>query len=164
MATDRGKERKGGAQMMDFKAISQALGQRLAAMPNVPPIVWGNKSADFPKPYLIARHQPVSRDNATLDNTIDDEQIGLFFVDVVVESDTFETQAEEIAWDVAQQFRKGLRLAATGGVVLIDAPAEPVAGFHSEGNEWRMPVRIRYRTESAICVNPWSAEFAEEFG
>jgi hypothetical protein len=131
---------------MTLDEIETALGQHLAAMPNCPPIAWGNKSADHPKPYIRTLHSPVSRIDATIDCSLPEDKIGLWMVTVVSESDQFTTQANTIAEAIAQHFRQGKRLAAGSGNVLIDR-AEPVAGFHDDANDWNVPVRMRYRSE-----------------
>jgi hypothetical protein len=131
---------------MTLKEIETALGQHLAALPNAPPIAWGNKSAKPTKPYLRTLHSPVSRIDATIDCSLPEDKIGLWIVTVVAKTDKFTNDANDLAEAVAQHFRQGTRLAAGTGKVLIDR-AEPVAGFHDEANDWNVPVRMRYRTE-----------------
>lgn len=131
---------------MTLSEIETALGKHLKAMAACPPIAWGNKASDPALPYLIARHEPVSRIDPTTDGSVPEDQVGLFYVTVVAKSDNFTTEANGIAEAVAVRFKSGTRIAAGSGKVLIDR-AEPVAGFQDHANRWAVPVRITYKTE-----------------
>jgi len=140
---------------MTLDEIETALGQRLAAMTNCPPIAWGNKTPPWdhpnstqpkPKTYLRTLHNPVSRIQPVVDCDYPEDKTGIWLVTVVAESDKFTTEANGIAEAIAQQFREGTRLSAGSGNVLIER-AEPVAGLHDEANNWTVPVRMTYKTE-----------------
>lgn len=132
---------------MTFDDIETALGVRLAGLPDCPPIAWPNKESSHGRPYLRVMHAPVSREVAGIDCGSAPDQVGIFLVTVVAESDNFTAEANEIAQDVSDRFPMGLRLSAGDGVVLIDKPAEIVQGYHDRANDWNTPVRVRYRTE-----------------
>ncbi|MFO8071509.1 MAG: phage tail terminator-like protein [Polyangia bacterium] len=132
---------------MTLDDLETALGQHLTGMTNCPPIVWMNKDAEPSLPYLRFRHDPVSRIAPTLAKDIAPDQVGLVIVTIVTQSDTFTTEANVLAEQVADRFPEGLRLAAGSGNILIDR-SEPVAGLLDDRNNWTVPVRIRYRTDT----------------
>lgn len=132
---------------MNINAIETALGQHLAGMSGGHPIAWANKAAQPAKPYLRARHDPVSQVNPSIDGSTGRDEIGLWLVTVVCESDKFTGEGNTIAQAVADRFRQGLRISGTGGVVVVYR-VEIVGGFHDKQNDWNIPVRVTYRTES----------------
>lgn len=132
---------------MNIGDIESALGQHLADMVDVPPIAWANKSANLEKPYLTTLHAPVSQINPTLDGSVAVDSLGLWLVTVVAEGNAFTTQANAVAQSIADHYRQGGRIAGTGGTVLIERVAI-VGGFHDQAENWNVPVRISYRTET----------------
>ncbi len=133
---------------MNIGAIEDALGLHLEALPGVPTITWANKSASPDKPYLTTLHAPVSQINPTLDGSTPTDNVGLWLVTVVVDGDTFTTEANSIAEDVKNHFRQGARIDATGGTVIVVDRVAIVGGFHDQANNWNVPVRVTYRTET----------------
>lgn len=131
---------------MNFAEIEREIGRHLEAMADCPPIAWENK--DFPPsfPYIEFRHAPTTRLDETVDCTGPIE-VGIVLLTVVTKQDAFTNEALDLAQSVADHFPKGLRLAGTGGTVLIYAPAAPASGF-VDGNAWRLPVRVFYMTET----------------
>lgn len=127
--------------------IEKALGQRLAAMPNVPTIVWPNQDANPPRPFLLFQHVPVTRADATLDGAGETAR-GYALVTVVTDRnvDTFATPANALAGSVMAQFAYGLRLSMAAGEITINKPPEALAGYR-DGPDWRAPVRVDYVAE-----------------
>lgn len=130
-------------------AIETALGQRLAALPNVPPIAWPNANYD-PKapnavPYIEFIHSPVQRLDDTLDAS-DERQEGLALMTVIIARGQFTRPANALADAIAARFPNGLRLPlTTGDDVMLTKPTDIVAGF-TDGVYYRVPVRLTYRT------------------
>lgn len=135
-------------------AIETALGQRLAALPNVPPIAWPNANYD-PKatgavPYVEFVHSPVQRLDDTIDAS-DERQEGLALMTVVIARGQFTGPANALADAIAAHFPNGLRLPlSTGDDVMMAKPTDVIQGF-TDGIYWRVPVRVTYRTAPAIA-------------
>lgn len=128
---------------MNHAAIENALGQRLAAMASVPPIVWPAKDAIPAKPYLVFQHAATSKTDPTMQGELEISD-GVATVTVVTTIGAFATEANEIADAVASHFPKGLRLAIIGGgSIVITKPSETTQPFR-DGPDWRQPVRINY--------------------
>lgn len=138
---------------MTFSEIETAIGQHLSGMANVPPIAWPNrKFTPGTVPYLEFRHAP----NGSFDPVIAGGyayQIGLVLITVVIPANQFTTAANTLAQAIANRFPKALRLMASSGNVVINAPTSLATPFQ-DGAYWRQPVRISYITE------PESAAFA----
>jgi hypothetical protein len=128
---------------MKEAAISNAIGQRLAAAPSIGVIVWENKDASPARPYLQFQLVRVNRRDATMGSTSPISR-GFALITVVGEINKFSTEAAVIADKVADRFPKGLRLNVSGGgvVVIIDPPSV-LQGF-KDGPDWRLPVRVEY--------------------
>lgn len=146
-------------------AIETALGQRLAALPNIPPVAWPNANYD-PKtqgavPYVEFVHAPVQRVDDTIDAS-DERQEGLALLTVIVNRGQFTGPANALADAIAAHFPTGLRLLMSNGDdVMIAKPADVLQGF-TDGIYWRVPVRLTYRTAAGLPA-VFSTEFSEEF-
>lgn len=129
---------------MNAADIQTALGQRLAATPGIPAIVWPNRDTILPElPYLVADFVQTSRADATLGGTATVEN-GFLMVTVVSELDAFATDGLTIAQTVADRFPMALRLPITGAKVLITQPPQIKQGYR-DGPHWRTPVQVNYR-------------------
>ena len=120
--------------------ILQAIGQRLQGMANCPPIVWPNKVATLPRPYLVVQIIRGGASDPTLAGAGNLLLTGQFMVTVVADLNAFSTAADALADQIAARFPKGLRPAPR---VVITAPAEILNGYPDEVS-WRVPVRVRY--------------------
>lgn len=129
---------------MNEADISQALGQHLASMTDVPSIVWENKdsTAGKAKPYLVVQNVRTGRTDDTLDGVAPISR-GYLMVTVVEEKNKFATPAEVLADSIAAWFPQGTELPITGAMVTITTPSNVKPGFSDDIN-WRIPVRINY--------------------
>jgi hypothetical protein len=136
-------EREAGS--VTFDEIERAIGQRLTGMASCPPVAWPNQDFTPNGTYIEFRHVPGDR----VDDTVSGGfpfQTGVVLLTVVIRSGGFNTSANTIAQQVADRFPKALRLASTGGDVLMYAPAAFGTPFQ-DGAYWRQPVRVFYITE-----------------
>jgi len=150
--------------MITDTAISNALGQRLAALTPALTIGWPNEDVPTgtPHPYLIFTHVPVSRTDSTLTGggTIVRgfaqisimSEIGLSTTASMVRSKSIVgadgngillPSVGAIANSIAALFPYTLRLPVTGGSITIIDPPEVQQGY-PDGPHWRVPVRIPY--------------------
>lgn len=132
---------------MTFQEIETAIGQHLTGLASVPPIAWPNQDFAVPSTgtYIEFRHVPTER----VDDTVSGGypyQYGIALLTVVIRSGGFNTSANTIAQQIADRFPKALRLATTGGDVLMYAPAAFGTPFQ-DGAYWRQPVSVFYITE-----------------
>lgn len=125
--------------------IENALGQRLKAMTDVPPIAWPNRDANPARPFLHFQHVPVGRTDQTLDGA-GEVASGYVTITVVSEQGEFANPANDLAAMVMAQFPYGLELVAGSGVITVMKPPEEQAPF-KDGADWRQPVRIDYEAE-----------------
>ena len=134
---------------MTYNDIETAIGQRLEAMTDCPPIAWPNQHFEpTGVPYIEFRHAPTD----VLDPVIGGGypyQIGIVLLTVVVPSGSFAGTANGIAQDIADRVPKALRLATGNGNVVINSPPAPATPFQ-DGAYWRTPVRISYITEGNL--------------
>lgn len=128
--------------MISEADISQALGQRLAAMSGVPDIAWENHDHVPLRPFLDVQIVRVSTSDDTLDisGTL---HTGFMQITIVENVDRWATSAERLADSISAQFPKGLHLPVTNGEITIKRPAFVGQGFR-DGPDWRLPVRIDY--------------------
>ena len=131
---------------MTFQEISDALAQHLLGITDCPPIAWQNGDTPSGLPYLIAKHIPVSREDDTIDCT-GPIQNGMFMVTVVTQRGDLGEAANTLAQQIADRFKKGVRITAGAGKLAFNFAAEPVEGFHDKAENWCVPVRARYITE-----------------
>lgn len=117
-------------------AIFSAIGQRLAAMPDCPPVIWPNKDSAPPaRPYLTA--QIAARDD--LDPALAGGagySEGRFVVTVVSDLGRLTTAPDQLAALIKAQFPKALR---TSGVTIR---AASVKSGYPTATDWRVPVVI----------------------
>jgi len=128
---------------MNEADIASAIGQRLADAPAIAPIVWENKDANPPRPYLRFELVRVDRRSLTIaaGNPV---SRGYAVITVVTAVDQFSRPAEVLADLVAARFPFGLRLSITGGgTLVVISPASVLQGFR-DGPDWRLPVRVDY--------------------
>ncbi len=130
---------------MTFDEIETAVGQRLAAMTDVPDIAWPNRAFDPGEKYIEFRHSPTSRPDDVLTGGYE-FQTGIFLLTAVTKAGEYSGEANGIAQDIADHFPKALRLTAGDGEVVITAPPSPATPFQ-DGAYWRQPVRVFYITE-----------------
>lgn len=133
---------------MNFAQIETALGLQLRdVLGNGIAIAWPNQDFTPTGEYVEFRHSP----SAVTDETTSGNyayQTGLMLATVITPAGNFSTRANELAQLIAGGFRKGLRLSAGAGTVLINAPASPAPAF-PDGAYFRLPVRISYLTEGS---------------
>ena len=124
---------------MTPQEIVTAFGQRLEAMPMVPPIVWEDQDADPARPCLSVQHVPVTREEVDIAGG-GLWQTGYFVVTVMTERGGLAQEPHAIAAAILARFPKATRL---GGLVVTGARLAS-AGY-PDGADWRLPVRIDYR-------------------
>lgn len=125
--------------------IEKAIGQRLAAMTDCPPINWPNRDLDSARPILIFTHNVTARGEAGL-NGGGLSQEGFVEIAVMVNAGDYTTDANSWAGAIMARFPKALRLPlANGGHVVIVSARVMGAGYR-DGADFRLPVRINYKT------------------
>lgn len=126
--------------------IENALGQHLAATPDIPAIAWPDGYLDAIRPLLIFQHNPFGVSDNTLDSTFP-EWRGQVLITVLTDRNDMARQSRQLADTVMGRYPKGLRLNAGAGFsVLVTKPPEPRTGF-PDGSDWRLPIVIDYMTE-----------------
>ena len=127
--------------------IANALAQRLAELPSLGVIVWENKDATTPRPYLEFEVVRVDRRELTLSKGAAVSR-GYVLVTIVDDVDKFSTSATTKADEVAARFPFGDRIDISGGgKIVVISPPSVLQGFR-EGPDWRVPVRIDYEASA----------------
>lgn len=130
---------------MKHEDIENAIGQRLAAMTDCPPINFPNRDLDSARPLIVFTHNVVSRREAGI-NGGGAMQEGFVEATVLIDAGDFANEAMQWADAIIARFPKALRLAlANGGQVVIQSAQVMGAGYR-DGRDYRLPVRIAYRT------------------
>lgn len=127
--------------MPDLSTIETALGQALAAVPDIGTIAWPNRTGDPSRPFVLFDHVPTNWINADLAGA-EVRADGYFIASVCTSQGGFSTAANAQAQDIIDAFQIGTRL---GGVCIVQR--RPLPGFF-DGIGWRQPVRIDYRSEA----------------
>lgn len=120
-------------------AIQTAIGQRLAAMPDCPTVVWPKKTTPPPaRPYLVMQIASRSDDDPTLagDTPVSE---GRAVIVCVADLGGFTTAADALAGRVRDHFLGQRRI---GGVTVLRAQA--LAGYPTD-TDWRVPVAVNWR-------------------
>ena len=123
---------------MTPQEIVQAFGQRLAAMPQVPPIVWEDQDASPARPCLSVQHVPVTRETPGIAGGAS-YVTGYFAVTVMAARGGLAQDANAIATAILAHFPKALAL----GRMRITQARIGAPGF-IDGADYRLPVRIDY--------------------
>lgn len=117
--------------------ITNALGQRLLALPDCPPVVWPNKNPDpLPeRPYLVVQVASRRHADPTLNGT-SGSWTGTLTINVVWEKNDYSTQADDLAESIRQRFKK-----ATNANGIRVRSSEALAGYTTV-TDYRVPVTI----------------------
>ncbi len=132
---------------MNPEAIQSALLTRISGVGSGLPPAWPNRDYSDPRPYLEILPRIADRADETLKGTALRET-GRLAVNVVVEVDSGTVAANTWAAIVAALFPKGLRLAFTGGEIVVHRPVDVRGGFR-DGADWKVPIVIHYEAFSS---------------
>ena len=129
---------------MTLNEIEQALGS-IIHLAWGHQMVWPNMAAPDPlhKPYIALQHVPTSRSSGGVSGGV--EKAGYIQITVVHEALTTTVGAQADAESIAALFHAGQRIPCGSGFVTIAKPPEPLSGYR-DGADWRVPVRIDYRS------------------
>lgn len=127
-------------------AIERALGERLLTLHPTPTVIWDNDEPDaIPKPpYLVVQFTKTGRTDRTVAGTLP-IRTGYMTVAVIEKQNKFTTQANNLADQIADLFPSALRLSASGQTLTITKGGDVQSGY-PDGPNWRVPVRVDYRT------------------
>lgn len=129
--------------MIRQTAITDALKEHLASMPDRPATVWENEHADpATLPYLTVASVRAEPFGLTLDG-IGHDYAGFLTVNVVASAGTGTRAAYDLAERVAAHFH-GAILPVDGGQLRIGRQPQIMDGYQ-DGTRYRVPVSIRYR-------------------
>ena len=129
--------------MIRQTAITDALKEHLASMPDRPATVWENEHADpATLPYLTVASVRAEPFGLTLDG-IGHDYTGFLMVNVVTPSGTGTRAAYDLAERIAAHFH-GAEIPADGGQLRINRQPQIMDGYQ-DGARYRVPVSIRYR-------------------
>lgn len=106
------------------------------------PIAWPNQEFSPARPYIMVDLVRVNRRDDTMDNAHTISR-GQLIATVVVNIGTSTRTANEKADAIAALFPMGLRIAVTGGNIVILKPADIREGFRQDA-DWRVPVIVDY--------------------
>lgn len=132
-----------------------ALRQRLATLSDVP-TAWPNVSFNPADPGNLPYIACTIVRAGTSDQTLDGQSpivTGRLIATVVVEQNTGEVQADQIAERVADLFPMGLRIATDDIITVITQPAHIREGI-PDGAYWRVPVSIPFQIVTAKDSTP----------
>lgn len=123
--------------------IESALKARIAAASLGRLIAWPNQDFDSAPPFVTVQIVRIERTDDTLngEGTI---SRGRLLVTLVDKPGTSTKAANTLADTVAALFSYGLRIAVTGGQIVIIKPADVREGIR-DGSEWRTPIIIDYQ-------------------
>lgn len=129
-------------------SIQTALFARAASLVLSPvhPVAWPNVSFTVPasKKYVRVTHFPNSTDRLYLGNNDPHRHQGILQLTVVAPINSGEALAREIAGQIADHFRAGLKLNSSG--VRVNVTKRPNTGsVVIDTTEIRIPVSIAYR-------------------
>ncbi|WP_296222046.1 phage tail terminator-like protein [uncultured Sphingomonas sp.] len=129
--------------MIRQTAITDALKEHLASMPERPETVWENEHATPGEPpYLTVASVRAEPFGMTLDG-IGHEYTGFLTVNVVANAGTGTRAAYDLAERIAAHFH-GAEIPADGGQLRISRQPQIMDGYQ-DGARYRVPVSIRYR-------------------
>lgn len=129
---------------MTPQAIETALGQRLDAAA-IAPVIFPNRETAAPVPSILFEHLPTVRRDDTLAGGGEVAE-GYAVMACLTTRDAFSTAGLAMAEEVRALFPYASRLALAGGrALVITAPPRVLPGY-PDGDAWRTPVRVDYRT------------------
>jgi len=123
--------------------VATALEQRLFAAPSLGVIAWENYDAVLVPPYIMVEHIPATAEDMTLAGG-GEVLTGYLSIAAITAQGEHATAGRLMAESIKARFPYGLRLAITGGEVLITKPPLIMRGY-PDGADWRTMVRVDYR-------------------
>jgi len=131
--------------MSVFLDISAALDYQLSIMAGLPPVAWENKTYDpvigtlYVRPTLL----PGETTQATLGAQGEDQNIGIYQVDVFAPAGTGKNAAIVMADTIANHFKRGSDLVYNGRTVRIRNVSRLVGTNNADG-WYQIPIEILY--------------------
>lgn len=130
---------------MDKKDINNGLKARLDTLSPSPAYSWPNVKSSVDRPWVEVSINATGRDDPSLKGGSILREEGLLTCVVVYDlsADGGEDGANDLADRIANLFISGTKLSITNGEIFFRTAPEIRGGF-VDGNEWRVPVVIRY--------------------
>jgi len=131
--------------MSVFLDISAALDDNLNNMAGKPPIAWENYNYEPSLGTLYARatHLPADTTQASLGDSGQDINSGIYQIDVFAEAGQGKNEAYVMADLIADQFKRGTDLTYNGRTVTIRNVSRQPAAKNADG-WYQIPIEILY--------------------
>jgi hypothetical protein len=124
-------------------AVLKVFADELAALPSAPQVILPNKMQPAALPFLVIARAGRTTEDRSLGGDME-VTTGQMVITVVTALNSFTTQGDELATEIAKAFpRLWSRGTYDGKVVQVTEPPSILDGYSDEVN-WRTPIIVRW--------------------